>query len=359
MMGGMAEMMKSMQSMRSQDGGASGGGVGIESARFNPDDEMGEQVEDKDATKSTTTTTTPTTGGGAVGMMGGMAEMMKSMGGGGTRNTSTANMKRYVEDKQAEWKTRGFYLEVIMDQRQVPHLMVALSNAEWPIRITRVHQADLNEETLASGSSSGMPGMMGGYPGSGGRPGSGAGAGMDMMKKMMGATGGRPGMGSGASPMRNPGRDRDDDDGPGPLGGPGRSSRPGPRMDASGRSDGMSPLDDPMLVTVAIDGVFTIFNKPPEDKTAPAPGTQSQQQTLPATAGQEGTAPQANTVTPAETAGPMESATDGAEAPAAGATDDAPVKTDADADPAEESPPSSDVPASEEKPAPDAKPASP
>ena len=301
--GPMAEMMKNMRA--GADGGmGSGAGIGIEAVSFNPDDEMGEQVEDKDASKASSTPS-GATGGGAGPAAGMPSDMMKSMmsnmggGMGGSRSmTSTANMKRYVEEK-TEWKTRGFYLEVIMDQRHVPHLMVALTNAEWPIRITRVHQADLNDETLASGSA-GMPGMPPMGRGA-------AGGGMDMMKKMMaGAGSARPGLG--ARPMRT-GPDADDD-GPRPIG----SGRPTPsRSEGGGRSDSMSALEDPMLVTVAIDGLFTIFNKPPEDKTAPPAG--SQQQDAPPAAGQQ------LPVTPESTA------------PTSGDTTEQPVATDGTADP--------------------------
>jgi hypothetical protein len=253
----MAKMMKSSMSRSGMDGGMGGvsGGrqIGIESVSFNPDDEFGEEVEEKDPKAASATVTAAP---GAMGAMG-PAGMMEAMAGGnrGGRNSS-ANMKRYVEEK-TEWKTRGFYLEVIVDQRQVPQLLVELTNAEWPIRITRVHQADLNDETLVGGGSAGgMPGMPVGA-GMGAGMGRGGASPEAAMRKMMGAGA----MGGGRSaPSRRQSVDGEE---------AGGAARP-MRSEMGGRSEGMSGLDDPMLVTLAVDGLFTIFNKPPEDKNPPA-----------------------------------------------------------------------------------------
>jgi hypothetical protein len=76
-----------------------------------------------------------------------------SMGGGGGGSSSSSrwspsNMGRYRDDKP-EFKTRGFYLEVIMDHRRVPELLVALANADWPINVLYVQEADFKDEDLA------------------------------------------------------------------------------------------------------------------------------------------------------------------------------------------------------------------
>src|SRR5437762_8133844 len=127
-----------------------------------------------------------------------MAELMKNvpagmggaMGGGfGGRQGGGSNMERY-RDEQKEFKTRGFSLQVVMDHRRIPQLLVALSNCEhWPITVLRMHEADYKDEDLVAGdgessmsgrmsmpSGSNMrrgmgPGPMSGGPGMSGRSG--------------------------------------------------------------------------------------------------------------------------------------------------------------------------------------------
>src|SRR5437588_210452 len=71
------------------------------------------------------------------------------------------NMERYRND-EPEWKTRGFPLQVVMDHRRSPDLLVALSNCEWPINVLGVHEADYKDEDLVrvAGGSGGGGGMM-------------------------------------------------------------------------------------------------------------------------------------------------------------------------------------------------------
>ncbi|MCY2968150.1 MAG: hypothetical protein NT069_31725, partial [Planctomycetota bacterium] len=64
--------------------------------------------------------------------------------------------QRYIDNKD-EWKTRGFYLEMKINQSRVPELLVELSNCAWPIRITRVHIADVREEELIAADGGAMP----------------------------------------------------------------------------------------------------------------------------------------------------------------------------------------------------------
>src|SRR6185312_20536 len=177
-------------------------------------------------------------------------DMMKSMpsamlgGGFGSRQGGGTNMERY-RDEQKEFKTRGFSLQVVMDHRRIPQLLVELSNcANWPINVLRVHEADYKDEDLVPGDSESpaggrmMPGMGMGYGGpragghgAGPRAGHGAsplGAGMNDMIRAMAK--GRGAMPSAKAPAMMRG---------GEEGGEGFSSS-------------RSALDDPNLANVAI-----------------------------------------------------------------------------------------------------------
>src|SRR5262249_6040732 len=94
-----------------------------------------------------------------------------------------AGTNRYCDEKK-EWRTRGFSLELIMDHRRVPDLLVAPSKMEgWPVNILRVHVADSSDGDLVGtetgtgpGPSSDMRAMMQGMraaAGSGAPPGPG------------------------------------------------------------------------------------------------------------------------------------------------------------------------------------------
>lgn len=140
---------------------------------------------------------------------------------------SVTGVDRYRDD-QPEFKTRGFTLQLVMDLRSVPALLVALSNCEgWPVNILRVHEADYKDEDLVvvdAGGGDAAP-----------RPPAG---------------GVRPPAGFG----------------PPPRGGIG--PRPGEEAD-NGPAGSRSPLDDPNLARVAIVGLMYIFKTPPEAPAAP------------------------------------------------------------------------------------------
>ncbi len=58
---------------------------------------------------------------------------------------------RYIDDAEdLPFKTRGFYLKVVMDHRRLPQLLIVLSNMNWVTRIERVHQVDYNREEIGS-----------------------------------------------------------------------------------------------------------------------------------------------------------------------------------------------------------------
>ena len=96
---------------------------------------------------------------------------------------------RYIDEGDSlAYYTRGFTLQVIMDHRRVPDLLVELTSSPLPVEIIRVHQAQLNREdltksgmmspatsprfpvppgpTLGQGTSKRMPGLAPKKPGS-------------------------------------------------------------------------------------------------------------------------------------------------------------------------------------------------
>jgi hypothetical protein len=273
MAGAQMDMLKKFMPVgKSQDmggpasaGQGQGKGASIAVASFNPDDEFGPEVEAKVDTKSSAKD--------------------------GSKSTAQAGqMERYIENK-TEWKTRGFYLEVVMDHRNVPTLLAELSNSEWPTKITRVHQADFQDEDLveasqgAGGGGGGVPGMAGGLmPGGGGAVGMpGGGGAPGGMQKMM-AKSMKPGGGGVAPPTAAGG-----------LNTGGGAARPSAGAGASvgigtANEEGnakptrqLDALNDPNLANVAVDGLIYIFKKPPENlapakpaealATAPQPGS--------------------------------------------------------------------------------------
>lgn len=105
-------------------------------------------------------------GGGSASGSGGTGgcgeEEMDMMGRGGLGMAGNSG-KRYVDDKEdLPFKTRAFKLQLVMHIDKVPYLLAALNNAEWPIRILRVHQQSRSQEfaSAAAGSTGGMGGMM-------------------------------------------------------------------------------------------------------------------------------------------------------------------------------------------------------
>jgi len=194
-------------------------------------------------------------------------------------------MQRYVAERE-EWKTRGFYLEVTMDHRKVPDLLVALANAGWPVRVMRVHQADSKPEDLVPFNEL--------TPLASGSRGGGNSAYVAAMNAQMARMGRSGDMGMGRGPMM------------------GRSGR-GP-ITVNPLSE--QALNDHMLASVALDGVITVFKKPPEEPAPP-----------------ETTAPSTTTPAAAETAAPASPASPAEGQPASDAEEQ--KKDGADAAPSE------------------------
>ena len=110
-------------------GGAGGGGSTAAAADFDVKEEFGD--------------------GGGGGGQGAMAMSSMQTGAGGSGATATGP-KRYIdEDPSLPFKTRGFYMTLIMDHRKIPNLIAELSASEksaWPIEIVRVQYVRLHED---------------------------------------------------------------------------------------------------------------------------------------------------------------------------------------------------------------------
>jgi hypothetical protein len=120
-------------------------------------------------------------------------EVAKASGAGDSANTATSGnaespaggpsgtqragraVRRYIEDEKLPFKTRGFYLKVVMDHRKIPELTTALSNLPFPVRIVRVHWAIVHADDRIANSLEGD--AAGGGPAAGPKnrqPGAGA-----------------------------------------------------------------------------------------------------------------------------------------------------------------------------------------
>lgn len=147
-------------------GGGSGGGgaAAAVSADFDVKEEFGDD------------------GSGAGGQGAAMSSFGSSGGSMGTAGPSAASglkARRYIDDDKAlPFRTRGFYMTLIMDHRKIPNLISELSASEksaWPIEIIRVQVVRLNDDDLEGRSGGGngfSPGLSGGgadaFSGSGG-----------------------------------------------------------------------------------------------------------------------------------------------------------------------------------------------
>jgi hypothetical protein len=228
----------------------------------------------------------------------------------------TAEKSRYRQEG-TEWKTRGFELQVTMDHKRVPELLVSLSNCDWPLSILRVQEADVRDENLETvesggsrgssfgggpmGMSGGMGNMMRGMAGAGAMMGGGPPGGTSKGAAMSRGNAGSMMMKPAQRPARNARHDDDEDE------------------DAGGVGDGMqrSPLDDPNLALVSIVGVIYIFKEPSASTTGPgSPGAPvtSPEVAAPNGAVANGDSPATDTAAPADAAAPAAEETAKAEA---------------------------------------------
>jgi hypothetical protein len=154
-----------------------GGNTGVASADFNPAEEFGgEQLAGgaaaSDGGADMSADINSADASADAGMGGGL--------GGGMGLPGAPAKRRYVDDDEAvPYKTRGFYLSVVMDHKRLPELLVELTHSPWPVQITRVQYVRLhNDDTTGQGLGGGM--LAGGYgmganPYGGGFGGSGSG----------------------------------------------------------------------------------------------------------------------------------------------------------------------------------------
>lgn len=258
MMGGMGGMgdMGSMGDM---------GGRGSVSADFN----LNEEFSNVDTSMGRGGAASNAMGGMGSMNSGGMAGYADAMGGGmmpggdvdagdpaSARGASAGN--RYVDNEEgAPYRTRGFYLKLVVDHRRLPDLLVELTNCRWPVEIVRVQQVALHRDprgTRGGGmNSSGMPGM-GGVGGT-------AADGMGDYAAEMG-DGGLPGDMAGSSMMNSMPGTGANMYGSGGYGGAN-----------AGKGISQSAMSDPNLATVVIAGLMTIYNPPPESLAVADPAT--------------------------------------------------------------------------------------
>src|SRR5262249_15653552 len=79
----------------------------------------------------------------------GMPSMAGAVSGLGARQSGWSTTNERYRDDQKEFKTRGFSLQVVMDNHRIPDLLVALSNSpNWPINVLRAQEADYKDEDL-------------------------------------------------------------------------------------------------------------------------------------------------------------------------------------------------------------------
>lgn len=304
-------------------GGAAGPKLSGGKVDFNPDDEFGP---DSDGSG----------GGGSpdAAISGPAGDAFGAAG-----QQTAAPRKRYIKETD-QYKTRGFYLKMVIDHRKLPEVIAGLTAAPWPIRITRVHQVDLHPDDLFDAGPSpggagfaGAPAMAAGAGFGAGAPG-GVGGDAAGPPQIGGASllaagttrgggfGNNPGAGFGnAAPAGAPaGAAFNPEDFGAPMG---LGANPG--VDSA---DPMAAaMADPDLVVVTIDGWVVMYKAPPADPNAAAPSA-------PAESAPE--SQQTPAATPTDSPPAEAAATEPAAAPATGETPPADAPTAA---PAAETPP--------------------
>ncbi len=105
-------------------------------------------------------------GGGGEG--GGFGERNKSVSAGSVSFDPSdefgEEQGRYIDFEEGTiYRKRGFYLEGIVDHERLPDLLVALSNGNWPVTITRVQMVKLGSSGKSSSPTGGFQG--GGFQG--------------------------------------------------------------------------------------------------------------------------------------------------------------------------------------------------
>ncbi|MBS0204224.1 MAG: hypothetical protein JSS49_15075 [Planctomycetes bacterium] len=146
-------------------GASSGGEMGgqrsqIASADFDPKEEFGDDGSKGAGAggfggESRTAMSSLGMSGPAAGHGGAAGGPPGAPGAAGAAGAST--VKRYIEE-EARFKTRGFYMTLIMDHRKIPALVAEMSASEysaWPVEIVRVQMVRLHDDDVGSGFASG------------------------------------------------------------------------------------------------------------------------------------------------------------------------------------------------------------
>lgn len=267
-------------------------------------------------------------GGGMGGMGGGMGDSSAMMMSGGVGDSGAAaapaEEDRYVDEKEGQYKTRAFLLDVVVRDDQLPNLLASLTNSDFPVEIRRVEVLSGVVQTSSGNSGMGGMSMSGGSPGMdlGGRGGRGD-EGMDSGMGMDSGSAGTPGMDMGGMGMSGMGMSGMGMGGMGMGGG------------GSAASDPLAvALADPLLVTVKIGGLMTLYQSLAE--------TAAQEETEKAAVTEQSTAtpPDPADTTATEQGTETEGASGGSETPVgengappadAAATGDTPAETSGNA----------------------------
>lgn len=245
-------------------GGA--GGSGGMSASFDPAEEFGSDEDTSGGAGGATSGTAPVAPMGPMGPMGQHSGPLGATG--GAFGNADVPRKRYIEETK-RYKTRGFYMEVVMDHRKLPEFLAELSDSPWPLKVVRVQQVDKDLQDVGSTSVGGV--AMSGMTSAGGSK--------SMMAGPPGGHGGGAAAKSSAPLMKTPRfGNADDEDRPSrrsTIPTPGRPSTSGFAVE-SGENiiDPTAVLADPNLVNVAVAGIITIYLPPEVAAVVPgAPGT--------------------------------------------------------------------------------------
>ncbi|QDV28980.1 hypothetical protein Spb1_08470 [Planctopirus ephydatiae] len=248
-----------------------------------------------------------------------------------------AAARRYIDDDEgAPFRTRGFYLSVLMDHRRIPDFIAELTSNErsvWPVEVVRVQMIRKNEDgNFARGGASGLPNY-------GAEAGSFGGSSPSFGTASEGFTGGGANNVPPEFLTQSQGINPQDANNPMLMN----------KIQAANAAL-QTALSDPNIAEVVIAGYFTLYNPP---QTAPEAAATSADSTAtpaaPATsetpAGTEATTPEMTNPAPAENP-PVDGAT-----PAAPAAPTNPAPTDpAPTDPAA-TPPANTPPAAPTAPA--------
>ncbi len=299
-------------------GGGAGGGGGGAAAAASADFDVKEELGDD--------------GSGGAGQGAAMSSFGSAgalSGGGGS---TAPKARRYIDDDKAlPFRTRGFYMTLIMDHRKIPNLISELSASEksaWPIEIIRVQVVRLNEDDLE-----GRGGGGGGFS-----PSSGSGS------ESFGGSSGASLSGGGFTENSSfGGASSPSFSVEGGSSGGGAATAQG----ASALAALMNAVQDPNMSRVAICGIITLYNEVAPEVVVAPPALPQPAATPAAATGTQPTEDAAPTTEPAAN-GDSKPATEGDSKPA----DPAEGEPTTPAPAAEGSPkPAEEAPKSDEKPA--------